>query len=135
MKKALLILIPLLLSGCFTAKSPVDNTSSIGKQKQKINFEEEEKKYRECLGSCNIKSQTGTEVLSIYPYQRSCLESCFAREQVNPCVIEPNSGSCDFAGTLYYFDKSIGACKNGPYGGCGGIVPFGSLQSCKDACE
>jgi hypothetical protein len=48
--------------------------------------------------------------------------------------LEPNPGPCFAAISKYYFDKDDGKCKEFIWGGCNGIVPFDSLEECKE-CE
>lgn len=49
------------------------------------------------------------------------------------CDLEPNVGPCNAYFIKYYFDKVEGKCKEFGYGGCGGTVPFETLEDC-EAC-
>ena len=60
----------------------------------------------------------------------SCTEmSC------DPCGAEPNIGPCFAAIPAYYFNQANGSCEEFTWGGCGGTVPFETLQECENACE
>ena len=64
-------------------------------------------------------------------FQFRCKKDC---NQGGNCDLEPNPGNCFAAITKYYFDKDDGKCKEFTWGGCNGIVPFDSLEECKE-CE
>ncbi len=49
------------------------------------------------------------------------------------CSLEPQSGGCYANIPKYYFDREEGKCKQFIWGGCGGVVPFDSMEEC-DAC-
>ena len=51
--------------------------------------------------------------------------------QVNPCTLEPNRGPCEAYIPKYYFDSDAGVCKEFIWGGCGGVVPFDTLEECQ----
>lgn len=51
-----------------------------------------------------------------------------------PCDLEPDGGLCNAAIPKYYFDKEEGLCKEFIWGGCGGTVPFDSMEECLE-CE
>lgn len=50
------------------------------------------------------------------------------------CLLEPDAGLCEAAIPKYYYDKTEGTCKMFVWGGCGGVVPFNSMEECR-ACE
>ena len=50
------------------------------------------------------------------------------------CELVPEAGPCKAYFKKYYFDKSEGKCKEFVWGGCGGVVPFETLEECK-SCE
>ncbi len=64
-------------------------------------------------------------------FQFGCEKDC---NQGGNCDLEPNPGPCFAAISKYYFDKDDGKCKEFIWGGCNGIVPFDSLEECKE-CE
>ncbi|EAR00563.1 BPTI/Kunitz domain-containing protein [Maribacter sp. HTCC2170] len=50
------------------------------------------------------------------------------------CLLEPDPGNCLAAIPRYYYDASEQECKEFIWGGCGGVVPFETLEDCR-ACE
>jgi hypothetical protein len=50
------------------------------------------------------------------------------------CNLEPNAGPCKAAIPKYYFDKKEKTCKEFTWGGCGGVVPFETMEECKQHC-
>lgn len=64
-----------------------------------------------------------------------CLLSCEGSCPVPPnCSLEPEGGMCFAAFKRYYYDKKEKKCKEFTWGGCGGVVPFETLEACRD-CE
>lgn len=53
----------------------------------------------------------------------------------NRCDLKPETGHCRAMFRHYYFDASSKSCKEFVYGGCGGVVPFKTLESCQSSCE
>jgi hypothetical protein len=51
-----------------------------------------------------------------------------------PCGLAPDAGPCKAYIPRYFYDKAEGKCKEFIWGGCGGVVPFNTLEECK-ACE
>jgi hypothetical protein len=47
------------------------------------------------------------------------------------CSLEPDPGLCKAAFQRYYYDKTEGKCKMFTWGGCGGVVPFETLEECE----
>ncbi len=50
------------------------------------------------------------------------------------CDLVPDPGLCKAYFPKYYFDKTEGKCKEFIWGGCNGVVPFNTLEECKQ-CE
>ncbi|ADP71968.1 proteinase inhibitor I2 Kunitz metazoa [Rhodomicrobium vannielii ATCC 17100] len=50
------------------------------------------------------------------------------------CHLKPEGGRCKANFEAYYFDPAAGACKWFSYGGCGGVVPFETLDACEKSC-
>ncbi len=48
------------------------------------------------------------------------------------CDLEPDQGLCEAAIPKYYFDQEEKKCKVFIWGGCGGVVPFGTLEECEE---
>ena len=51
------------------------------------------------------------------------------------CYSLPKSGKCKAMFTKYYFDFENGVCKTFIWGGCGGNIPFQTIEECKKTCE
>jgi len=51
------------------------------------------------------------------------------------CEMQPEIGSCKGAFPRYFYDQKDNSCQQFIWGGCGGVVPFQSLESCQLACE
>lgn len=51
------------------------------------------------------------------------------------CLEKPKSGMCKALFYKYYFDEKEGKCKKFAWGGCGGNIPFHTLDECKTSCE
>jgi len=47
------------------------------------------------------------------------------------CSLEPDPGNCLAYMPRYYFDKEGETCKEFIWGGCGGTVPFETLEECE----
>ena len=50
------------------------------------------------------------------------------------CLQKGESGRCRAFFPRFYFDKENGKCKKFIWGGCGGLVPFETMQSCEETC-
>ncbi len=53
---------------------------------------------------------------------------------IDNCDLQPDSGECDGAFQGFYFDANTLTCEEMLWGGCGGVVPFWTLEDCQDAC-
>jgi hypothetical protein len=53
----------------------------------------------------------------------------------NPCKQTPISGSCQALIYKFYFDQETQICKQFIWGGCGGRVPFHTMEECQIKCE
>jgi len=62
------------------------------------------------------------------------LFACCKKDDNDRCQMEPDPGPCYATIPRYYFDKHEKKCKQFTWGGCGGVVPFETLEECK-ACE
>ena len=51
------------------------------------------------------------------------------------CSMTPNVGMCKAAIPKYYFDWESNSCKSFTWGGCGGTVPFDTLELCQELCN
>jgi len=50
------------------------------------------------------------------------------------CDLEPDPGPCFAAIQAYYFNQESQSCADFTWGGCGGVVPFWTLNECQSAC-
>lgn len=59
--------------------------------------------------------------------------ACQDDEQMNipECSLEPDPGLCLAAFPRYYWDEEACECKEFTWGGCGGVVPFETLEACE----
>ncbi|MBD0851674.1 proteinase inhibitor I4 serpin [Maribacter arenosus] len=48
------------------------------------------------------------------------------------CALEPDPGDCEAAILRYFYDKEEQRCKEFIWGGCGGVVPFETIEDCMD---
>lgn len=53
-------------------------------------------------------------------------------EPVSACSLTPDSGPCEAYIPKYYYDQEAGECKEFIWGGCDGVVPFDSMEECKE---
>jgi hypothetical protein len=53
-------------------------------------------------------------------------------DQVSGCSLEPDAGLCNAAFTRYYYDSDERECKEFIWGGCGGVVPFETMEDCEE---
>ena len=60
--------------------------------------------------------------------------ACEDSDDIGRCGLAPNVGNCDALIIKYYYDKDEQKCKEFSWGGCGGVVPFDTLEECKE-CE
>ena len=64
--------------------------------------------------------------------QFGCKKDCYDKN--SNCSLQPDPGPCEAYFPKYYFDKKKGKCKEFIWGGCGGNVPFDTLEECEE-CE
>lgn len=50
------------------------------------------------------------------------------------CQLVPEPGQCKANFARYYFDKTDGVCKEFSWGGCEGVVPFETIETCNNSC-
>ena len=56
-----------------------------------------------------------------------------AMGQEDPCALLPDPGECEAAIPAWYFDQDLQTCIQFSWGGCGGVVPFETLEDCEAA--
>ena len=86
---------------------------------------------RESLRSLRAASSVGALVM-----MSGLFWSCNRPEDHQPeaCELMPNAGPCFAAIPKFYFDEEALECKEFTWGGCGGVVPFDTLEECLE-CE
>ena len=52
---------------------------------------------------------------------------------IDACTLSPDPGNCLAAIQMYYFNQETQQCEDFTWGGCGGVVPFESLEECEAA--
>ena len=73
-------------------------------------------------------------------YGNGCT-ACASREvnfwnygECGACSLKPDVGGCKAYFPKYYYDAETQKCKQFIWGGCGGVVPFETLEECQDTC-
>ena len=61
--------------------------------------------------------------------------SSFSSYSSNQCEVDPDPGLCKAYFPKYYFDKETQACQEFIHGGCGGVVPFDTMDECTQQCS
>ena len=79
-----------------------------------------------CDGLVPFDSKAECEACACYDVLDIPVQAC------SDCTLEPNPGPCLGFFIRYYFDSSENACREFVWGGCGGVVPFESLDECLD---
>jgi hypothetical protein len=51
------------------------------------------------------------------------------------CLSKPDPGPCRAAKPAYYYDYKTDSCRQFNWGGCGGNVPFETLEQCLEMCK
>lgn len=62
----------------------------------------------------------------------NCKKDCLKSDR---CNLEPDAGFCKAAIPKYYYDKQDKKCKQFTWGGCGGVVPFDTMEECEKQCD
>lgn len=62
-------------------------------------------------------------------------QGCSSQPLPPPCYEKPDSGRCKAAHTRYFHDPDTGECRAFIWGGCGGNVPFETMEACVRACQ
>ena len=58
----------------------------------------------------------------------------YSFQEIQACYYIPHIGPCDAAFLRYYYDHEENECSEFIWGGCGGLVPFVSLEDCESSC-
>ena len=59
----------------------------------------------------------------------------YSFQEIQACYYIPHIGPCDAAFLRYYYDHEENECSEIIWGGCGGLVPFVSLEDCESSCN
>ena len=73
--------------------------------------------------------------ISLYITLLLTATSASATELPEKCRLAPVKGPCKAMIEKYYFNQTTHTCTAYFYGGCGAVVPFDSLDECKQSCE
>jgi trypsin inhibitor len=68
------------------------------------------------------------------PFFALTLSGCQNTPLPESCATKPESGRCRAAIERYYFDPQWQECRAFIWGGCEGVVPFDSMESCQSTC-
>ena len=55
---------------------------------------------------------------------------CDDDDSCGQCNLTPNPGPCEAYIPKYYYDQNDQECKEFIWGGCGGTVPFDTMEEC-----
>ena len=59
----------------------------------------------------------------------------YSFQEIQACYYIPHIGPCDAAFLRYYYDHEESEGSEIIWGGCGGLVPFVSLEDCESSCN
>ena len=59
----------------------------------------------------------------------------FGQIVTEDCSSIPDPGICLAYVQVFYFDQTTSQCEESYWGGCGGVVPFWTLEECQNSCE
>ena len=59
----------------------------------------------------------------------------FSQIVTEDCNSIPDPGKCLAYIQTFYFDQTTSQCEESYWGGCGGVVPFWTLEDCQNSCE
>jgi len=59
----------------------------------------------------------------------------YSFREIQACYYIPHIGPCDAAFTRYYYDYEENECLEFTWGGCGGLVPFETMEDCESSCN
>ncbi|MEA1919998.1 MAG: BPTI/Kunitz domain-containing protein [Campylobacterota bacterium] len=73
----------------------------------------------------------------IMAFFSGCMASPDTKEKKvdSRCLQKGESGRCRAAIPRYHFNQESGECEQFIWGGCGGVVPFETIESCKATCS
>jgi len=59
----------------------------------------------------------------------------FGQIVTEDCNSIPDPGICLAYIQIFYFNQTTSQCEESYWGGCGGVVPFWTLEECQNSCE
>jgi len=59
----------------------------------------------------------------------------YSFQEIQACYYIPHIGPCDAAFPRYYYDHEENECLEFTWGGCGGLVPFETMEDCESSCN
>ena len=59
----------------------------------------------------------------------------YSFQEIQACYYIPHIGPCDAAFPRYYYDQEENECLEFTWGGCGGLVPFETMEDCESSCN
>ena len=59
----------------------------------------------------------------------------YSFQEIQACYYIPHIGPCDAAFPRYYYGQEENECLEFTWGGCGGLVPFETMEDCESSCN
>ena len=59
----------------------------------------------------------------------------YSFQEIQACYYIPHIGPCDAAFLRFYYDQEQNECSEFTWGGCGGLVPFETMEDCELSCN
>ena len=59
----------------------------------------------------------------------------YSFQEIQACYYIPHIGPCDAAFLRFYYDQEENECSEFTWGGCGGLVPFETMEDCESSCN
>ena len=82
-------------------------------------------------GECWCVDEYGIEIPGTISSPGQGMPDCAST--IDACTLIPDPGMCMAAIQKYFFNQETQQCEDFTWGGCGGVVPFDSLEECEAA--